>query len=256
MARETILAEQKLTFAEDSDIGLYFWNSELIFTLTAGEAYTIVWGETEYSCIAEEMELDGLTGIGLGNKAIVGIGDDTGEPFIWAYLPDHLMNACYTTSTETSHTVTIYQGEEEDETPSGIILKDRLGEDVVHSGVKTVVIDHTDGTPRNFRKVEIKDLTIDPDFSSGDIVVDPEDDTVYSKVTVTKPENLKPENIPEGINIAGIDGTRGDGAKNISTEAEMNALLISKNVGNVYRFVGETTTNYVNGDIYIVEEVE
>ena len=48
----------------------------------------------------------------------------------------------------------------------------------------------------------------------------------------------------------------GGGITDIGTEEEMNALLVSENIGNIYRFVGETTDMYVNGDIYIVEETK
>ena len=38
----------------------------------------------------------------------------------------------------------------------------------------------------------------------------------------------------------------------ISTDAEMEAVLISDNVGKVYKFTG-TSDTYTNGDLYIVE---
>ena len=38
----------------------------------------------------------------------------------------------------------------------------------------------------------------------------------------------------------------------ISTDAEMEAVLISSNVGKVYKFTG-TSDTYTNGDLYIVE---
>ena len=38
----------------------------------------------------------------------------------------------------------------------------------------------------------------------------------------------------------------------ISTDAEMEAVLTSDNVGKVYKFTG-TTGTYTNGDLYVVE---
>lgn len=38
----------------------------------------------------------------------------------------------------------------------------------------------------------------------------------------------------------------------ISTDAEMEAVLTSENVGKVYKFTG-TSDTYTNGDLYIVE---
>lgn len=53
------------------------------------------------------------------------------------------------------------------------------------------------------------------------------------------------------IAIGGI----ADGALvEVSTAAEMNALLVEANVGKAYKFVGTTDDTYTNGDIYIVEE--
>lgn len=42
--------------------------------------------------------------------------------------------------------------------------------------------------------------------------------------------------------------------EDVATESVMNNKLISSNLGRAYRFTGTTTNNYVNGDIYIVEE--
>ena len=46
----------------------------------------------------------------------------------------------------------------------------------------------------------------------------------------------------------------GHSVEDIATEAEMNALLVATNIGNAYRYTGTTTENYINGDIYIVED--
>lgn len=42
----------------------------------------------------------------------------------------------------------------------------------------------------------------------------------------------------------------------VSTEAEMTALLTSGEVGGVYKYVGETTDAYENGALYVLEEEE
>ena len=39
----------------------------------------------------------------------------------------------------------------------------------------------------------------------------------------------------------------------ISTSAGMDAVLIADNVGKVYRYIGTTTANYTQGDLYEVE---
>ena len=52
--------------------------------------------------------------------------------------------------------------------------------------------------------------TVNADFSGGDQVIEPDPETLLSKVTVTKPENLIPENIPKDVVIAGVKGTKED----------------------------------------------
>lgn len=42
----------------------------------------------------------------------------------------------------------------------------------------------------------------------------------------------------------------------VSTEAEMTALLETAEVGSVYKYTGETTDTYENGALYVVEESE
>lgn len=98
-----------------------------------------------------------------------------------------------------------------------IILKDRDGNDVNYSGVNSVVMESQDGGTQSFVTGEFVEKTIDPDFSAGDMEVIPEEGTFFSKVTVQKPETLIPENVAEGVDIAGIIGTlaAGGGVSNI-----------------------------------------
>ena len=49
--------------------------------------------------------------------------------------------------------------------------------------------------------------TVDLDFSEGSQVVTPPEGTLYSQVTINKPEELVPENIAKGVTIGGIVGT-------------------------------------------------
>ncbi len=53
-----------------------------------------------------------------------------------------------------------------------------------------------------------------------------------------------------------LGGTSGSSLPiEISTEAEMTALLETAEVGAVYKYIGESTNAYTNGSLYIVEEV-
>lgn len=43
----------------------------------------------------------------------------------------------------------------------------------------------------------------------------------------------------------------------LSTSEEMETVLVAKNVGKIYKFVGETNETFTNGELYqIVEESE
>lgn len=70
---------------------------------------------------------------------------------------------------------------------------------------------------------------------NGTTEVAPDSGKALSKVTVT-------------TNIA----TTVSAITEISTAAEMNALLVAENVGKAYKFVGTTDSTYTNGDIYEV----
>ena len=73
--------------------------------------------------------------------------------------------------------------------------------------------------------------------------------TVYIKGD----SNLTADNIKSGTSIFGVTGSYVDSTPiEISTDAGMEAVLTSSNVGKVYKFTG-TSDTYTNGDLYIVE---
>ena len=73
--------------------------------------------------------------------------------------------------------------------------------------------------------------------------------TVYIKGD----SNLTADNIKSGTSIFGVTGSYVDSTPiEISTDAGMEAVLTSDNVGKVYKFTG-TSDTYTNGDLYIVE---
>lgn len=54
--------------------------------------------------------------------------------------------------------------------------------------------------------VELEEVTVALAMANGDQVIEPTEGKALGKVTLTKPETLVPENIAEGVNIAGIVG--------------------------------------------------
>ena len=71
--------------------------------------------------------------------------------------------------------------------------------------------------------------------------------------TIKGDSNLTADNIKSGTSIFGVTGSYVDSTPiEISTDAGMEAVLTSSNVGKVYKFTG-TSNTYTNGDLYIVE---
>ena len=71
--------------------------------------------------------------------------------------------------------------------------------------------------------------------------------------TIKGDANLVADNIKSGTSIFGVTGTYVDSTPiEISTDAGMEAVLTSDNVGKVYKFTG-TSDTYTNGDLYVVE---
>ena len=98
----------------------------------------------------------------------------------------------------------------------------------------------------------LQEKTVTPSVSAQSITADSGYDGL-SKVTVSGDADLIANNIKSGTNIFGVTGTYVDSTPiEISTDAGMEAVLTSDNVGKVYKFTG-TSDTYTNGDLYIVE---
>jgi hypothetical protein len=95
--------------------------------------------------------------------------------------------------------------------------------------------------------------TVTPNFSSGNVVVTPTTGKVLSQVTINKDANLIEDNIKSGVTIFGQAGGLVEGKPiEVSTATAMDNLLVSGNVGKVYKFTGTTDANYINGELYEV----
>lgn len=75
---ETVLVEETTVAFADDGSGLYQAVIEPTFEATAGETYKVSWDGTVYEC--PYVTVNGLPAI--GNLAIIGMGIDTGEPFL------------------------------------------------------------------------------------------------------------------------------------------------------------------------------
>lgn len=98
---ETVLVEEStVTFADADDF--YLGSLESTFSAAVGETYKVSWDGTIYECTCVEYR-----GIPVfGNLSIVGVGSDTGEPFMMAVNNDSVL-VIYTADTSASHTLSI-----------------------------------------------------------------------------------------------------------------------------------------------------
>lgn len=274
MAERTYLVSSWTAGNSDGTMYLHSVPQQL-FSLVAGESYTVVWNGSEYNVVATEQTVEDMSFVGLGNVSIGGGTDDTGEPFyMYAISGEAIGNETggtvffATEAPEVFHSIAIYQETAEEESSGvNIVLYDTTGAAKTYEGIETLTTDtpeaekgatFTYGTavegaeyeldmaggdqqvkldkgsllkeftlkkpdallPENIKKgVEIAGVsgsyliegiekTVDLVMADGDQVVEAESEEVLlKKVTITKPETLVPENVAEGVEIAGIVGT-------------------------------------------------
>ena len=98
---ETVVVEENtVTFSEDG--GLYMARFPSTFEATVGHTYKVSWDGTVYECTCADMSEAYV----IGNRSILGIGSDTGEPFIIAIFNGEGIQIM-TADTTASHTVSI-----------------------------------------------------------------------------------------------------------------------------------------------------
>ena len=102
----TLMEEQQVAFTLNK--GVYAAQITDAFKVVEEKAYTVNWDGTEYECvgvISNSMPL-------LGNLSIMGMGDDTGEPFVYGYNIKQAVGMFVTLDTSASHTISVKRIEE------------------------------------------------------------------------------------------------------------------------------------------------
>lgn len=109
-----LVYERTIAFGEADEDGMrQALSSEAFPVITAGNKYTAIWDGAYYTCTATAITDDTwgemiLFGNGSVNSAFE--GDDTGEPFLYLYIPTASRGFVQTLSTAAEHTVSIYDG--------------------------------------------------------------------------------------------------------------------------------------------------
>ena len=126
---ETVLVEES-TVSFVAEDGMYMGELESTFSATVGETYKVSWDGTVYECTC----VDFPGGTIIGNLSIIGMGSDTGEPFIM-FVNNGEGIEISTTDTSASHTFSI-SGIVEPivKIPAKYIDKDVSGYIAVHNG--------------------------------------------------------------------------------------------------------------------------
>lgn len=103
-----------------------------------------------------------------------------------------------------------------------------------------------------------EEVTVALDMADGDMVIEPSEGKMLSAVTVQKPETLIPENIAEGVDIAGIIGTlaasNGGGSAVIlggTVSGVANGVTITHNLGVVPQIIVCYTNRISSGYCFL-----
>ena len=95
----TLMEEQELAFEDDKNI--YYGHLADAFDIVIGQTYTVNWDGTEYECTGSAYNEKNI--LFIGNLSISGVGNDTGEPFL--YVPAG--GGFNTLDTAASHTISV-----------------------------------------------------------------------------------------------------------------------------------------------------
>lgn len=139
----TLMEEQQVAFTLSD--GLYMAQITNAFEIVEGQTYTVNWDGTEYECvgvISNSMTL-------LGNLSITGMGDDTGEPFMYGYSETDFMGIFGTLDTSASHTIGV-------KTTGEIVTP--IAEEFLPAGVRTTALIHNLGGNRYGSKLTYDEL--------------------------------------------------------------------------------------------------
>lgn len=107
-----ILVNKEVTLEYSGSDGQAMWIPSSIterFILESGKTYKVVWDNSEFEYVASGMVINGASAVLMGNLGLVGVGSDTGEPFVFLYSAEEGMTLIATNDTETTtHTVSVH----------------------------------------------------------------------------------------------------------------------------------------------------
>lgn len=239
---ETIIDNTIYSEFQEIASGAYYLLSNQVLNIVKDKVYYVYWDGVIFKVTGESTIFDGVTTNYLGNSSITDneSTDESSEPFLIASVPtgssgETKVLYIATTSAKPAHEIGFFEVE------SPIILKDRNGQDTEYAEAQKIKVNMADGTSTLW----INEATIPTqvekevqlDLSSGNQTVTPGFREVFSSVVIQKPTTLLPENIKNGINIAGVQGEF-DNPVEISTEITPNFaqgnVVVTPETGKVF----------------------
>ena len=100
---EMVFVEESSVSFTNPSAGIYYAAIPTTIELTAGETYKVFWDGATYECVCESIMGYSV----IGNPSIIGVGADTGDPFVITPLADDNGTEIYTKDTSASHTISI-----------------------------------------------------------------------------------------------------------------------------------------------------
>ena len=101
----TLMEEQEVECVFNSESSVYAGALLTGIEISVGQTYRVNWDGIEYECVGEPA-FNGNASI-LGNPSLVGLGDDTGEPFAYLYDNTETSGIFATFDTSASHTISV-----------------------------------------------------------------------------------------------------------------------------------------------------
>ena len=101
----TLMEEQQVAFILSD--GLYIAQITNEFEVVGGQTYTVNWDGTEYEWVGTVLNSLPM----IGNLSMMGMGDDTGEPFLYGYDARRAVGTFITLDTAASHTISVEKTE-------------------------------------------------------------------------------------------------------------------------------------------------
>lgn len=251
MAVTTIMPETTLAFVYSEIFGLYNAWVDPLFELKPGAIYTVVWDKDVHTLTAVAMNMGDLSGVCVGNLALLGLGEDTEENFILGSIDNDGGSIFITTEEDSTNTITIHEGvidnPSEPERQDGIILRDYKGEEATYGDIERIMVDKTGGGVVEYIREDLVQENTGSDGAFG--IWEPEwiddvcfwdyDGTLIAHMSVNDVKRLSElPTTPEhaGLIFAGWNYTL----------EELHAIEYPRDVGAIYRTADGHTHAIIN----------